>query len=204
MWRSSTLLSARSFCSARSRPRRRPQGRRGRHRPPPFNAALPYSCRARASAKPKKGQHDKNDDNHTDDPEDIVHSCLPSFGKWSRLTDTVFDDLVAHVAPDHRAGYYSPRRSPGALTQISNPEKFTRRSRRGEGGGRCQAAGRRPTRRKASCRDAVGGLKDTRSARPAPAEENLAGRVPDSHRCRRAPATLRELRRRRRVNRRRG
>ena len=39
----------------------------------------------------------------------------------------------------------------------------------------------RPKADQGKLQDAVGGLKDTRSARPAPPEENLAGRVPDSH-----------------------
>jgi hypothetical protein len=58
------------------------------------------------------------------------------------LTNPSSITLPAHAAPDHRtsdtqrahrARHYSPRRSPGALTQISEPPKFPRLGR--EGGG---------------------------------------------------------------------
>jgi hypothetical protein len=62
-------------------------------------AARPYSCRLRASAKPKKGQQGKNDDNHTNDPEDIVHSCLPSTCEVVPLDPHIIDGLPAQPRP---------------------------------------------------------------------------------------------------------
>jgi hypothetical protein len=86
-------------------------GRRERIRPPTFfTAAPPSSGRTRASAQPKKAQHGKDDDNHTNDPEDIVHSCLPSTGEVIRLTNTpkrlqrTLRRIIGQVAPNALVG----------------------------------------------------------------------------------------------------
>jgi hypothetical protein len=137
MWRSSTLLLARSFCSARSRPRRRPQGRRERNRPPTlFNAALPLLLSNSRQRSPKK---DSTAITTTITPMIqkilfiLVSHPLRSGPAWpthrrspSGLTPR---RIIGQVGTQraHRAGHYSPRPSPGALTQISSPEIHDRR-----------------------------------------------------------------------------
>ncbi|MCE3247802.1 MAG: hypothetical protein K0R41_1627 [Geminicoccaceae bacterium] len=118
-----------------------------------FNAAPTTSCRAWASAQPKKAQHGNHDDNDTNDPEDIVHSCPPSL-RSGRARPT------RHRCPcgsrragssdsgaqrRHRAGHYSPRHSPGALTQISDSGNFTRWWRRSGGSSQTELYGAEPS-----------------------------------------------------------
>jgi hypothetical protein len=87
------------------------------------------SGRVRASAKPEKAQDDNNDDNHSNNPEDVVHSWLPYTYELIPLVQEIVDALPAHASPDHRTSVtqrthrtrqHSPRRSPDALTYVSN------------------------------------------------------------------------------------
>jgi len=94
MWRSQTLLSARRLFEHQVQTPGPASAATGRRDVPAHHLLLKAApaplllCRARASAQPKKAQHDNHDDNHTNNPKDIVHSCLPSFAKWSRLTNS--------------------------------------------------------------------------------------------------------------------
>jgi hypothetical protein len=129
MWRSQTLLSARRLFEhqvQRRPPVQRPSAATGRRDVAAHHLlkAAPPSCRARASAQPKKAQHDNHDDNHTNNPKDIVHlsSVLCEVVPLDQHIVDAFQlklrPIIGQARPSGRT--LQSRRSLGALTQISS------------------------------------------------------------------------------------